>query len=89
MDTGGGQDGVATFCLAIQMLKIGQCYHVCEDCEGHEDLAWDAPKVFGENRLTSRCLALNPICLSWDMDVRLGPFGVGSRRTVGNVTVSV
>ena len=31
-------------------------------------MAWDAPKVFGENKL-------NPICLSWDMDVRLGPFG--------------
>ena len=77
MDTGGGKDGVATFCLAIQMLKIGQCYHACEDCEGRENLA----KVFGENRL-------NPICLSWDMVVRLGPFGVSSRRTIGNVTVS-
>ena len=54
----------------------------CEGREGREDLAWDAPKVFGENRL-------NPICLSWDMVVRLGPFGVSSRRTIGNVTVSV
>ena len=45
-------------------------------------MAWGTPKVFGENRL-------NPICLSWDMDVRLGPFGVISRRTIGNITVSV
>ena len=54
----------------------------CENCEGREDLAWDAPMVFGENRL-------NPICLSWDMDVRLGFFGVDSRRTIGNITVNV
>ena len=47
-------------------------------------MARDTPKVFGEDRLNPICLSwdmdvwqnkLNPICLSWDMVVRLGPFG--------------